>query len=319
MPKLESNLPLYSWQDTQQTPSSVVIAVHGLTMHGGVFDTMAKSLASQGAVVYAPDLRGYGRWMSDAKYQKSGKDPNQLDYAQSYEDLLSLVKAARAQHPGLPLFLVGESLGADMALHVASSVPDQIDGLVLSSPAIKHSYFVLPLVAHTGEFLINPHRKISLIPFIKKLASEDPQIVAGAVEDPLVRKHLTAFELFQTCNAVKSSLDYAKKIPANMPILVIQGGADRMVHSNAVVLLLEQLKSTDQTVRWFSNRGHLLLETAYMKSDTMETVDGWLADHTKKLTTVAHNKTTTEPALATNGASSAIIQASLTGNEVPTE
>ncbi len=64
-----------------------------------------------------------------------------------------------------------------------------------------------------------------------------------------------------------------------MPVLIIQGSNDRVVKSNAVVQLLSSLKSQDQTVRWFSNRGHLLLETDFVQPDTMLIVTGWLREH----------------------------------------
>jgi hypothetical protein len=52
-----------------------------------------------------------------------------------------------------------------------------------------------------------------------------------------------------------------------------------VVKSNAVVQLLNNLKSKDQTVRWFKNRGHVLLETAYIRPDTLTIVTGWLKEH----------------------------------------
>jgi hypothetical protein len=32
-------------------------------------------------------------------------------------------------------------------------------------------------------------------------------------------------------------------------------------------------------VKWFKNRGHLILETAYLRPDILQTVDRWLDDH----------------------------------------
>jgi alpha-beta hydrolase superfamily lysophospholipase len=94
-----------------------------------------------------------------------------------------------------------------------------------------------------------------------------------------VRKKLTTWELFKTVHTMRPSLHYADKVPANMPVLVIQGDNDRMLKSNAVCDLLKHLSTQDQTVRWFHDRGHLLLETTYLQSDTLNTVEGWLSEH----------------------------------------
>jgi alpha-beta hydrolase superfamily lysophospholipase len=279
---LIKDVPVYCWQDLQHQPRAVVIAVHGLTMHGGVFDTMARRLASEGTIVIAPDMRGYGRWMQENQFTNNVKDASAVDYDRSYDDLVGLIKSTKERYPNLPLFCVGESLGADMVLHVAGDMPTLINGIVLSAPAIKHRSFIVPLVEHTGYFLANPNRRVDLVPYIKKLASDDPQVAAGAVDDPLVRKRLTTFELLRTMLAVKPALDYAKRIPKQMPVLVIQGSADKVVHSHAVIDLLTDLKSDDQTVKWFTNRGHLLLETSYIRQDTLETVNNWLFQHVRK-------------------------------------
>ena len=64
-----------------------------------------------------------------------------------------------------------------------------------------------------------------------------------------------------------------------MPVLVIQGKEDRILKASAVLKLLARTKCTDQTVCWFNDRGHVLLETAFLKPDTLKTVDSWLLEH----------------------------------------
>jgi len=64
-----------------------------------------------------------------------------------------------------------------------------------------------------------------------------------------------------------------------MPVLIIQGDNDRMLNSNGVVSLMSQLKSRDQTVRWFPGKGHLLLETPHIMPETVQTVSVWLTNH----------------------------------------
>jgi alpha-beta hydrolase superfamily lysophospholipase len=271
-PKEFGPAPTVVWQSASTKPRAVIVTLHGLIMHGGVFDSMARRLVSQGYIVASPDMRGYGRW-------RNGSAPCEVSYEETFDDILGLVKKLKTQYPNLPLFCVGESLGADMSMRVASAEPTLIDGLVLSSPAIKHRTYLGPLVANMPLLIAKPGKQIDLIPYIRKFASEDPRIVDGALKDPLVRKRLSASELVRSVSVFKASLNYAKLIPATIPILVMQGSSDRVVKSNAVVSLLGCLKSTDQTVRWFNARGHLLLETEYVYPDTMQIVAGWLKEH----------------------------------------
>jgi alpha-beta hydrolase superfamily lysophospholipase len=264
--------PISVWRDSTQRPRAVAITVHGLVMHGGTYDALARQLVTQGFIVAAPDMRGYGRWISDKQ-----ADP-EVNYEDTFNDLVALAKKLKEQHPDLSLFCVGESLGADMCLRLASSHPELVDGLVLSSPAIKRQSFVGPILTKAPRML-KPSSQIDLAPYIRKFASEDPQIIEGAMRDPLVRKKLSVREIWRSLSVFKATLDYARNVPSSVPVLVIQGSQDRVVKSNAVVTLLGTLKSSDQTVRWFSNRGHLLLETDYVRPDTMQIVTGWLKEH----------------------------------------
>lgn len=274
-------LPVYQWSSASVEPRAVAILVHGLTMHGAIYDTLARHLADQGYVVLAPDLHGYGRWadlkVEDRHCKECGA---QVCYQKSRRELLGLIDSVKETYPTLPLYMIGESLGADMVLYSAGNRPKSIDGIVLSSPAIRRRMNMVPRVMWDAALLThNPFRQVNLIPYMKKFASEDPRIVDEAVHDPLVRKKLTSWELFKTIRTIKPTLSYASKVPATMPVLVIQGDKDRMLKSNAVCDLLKRLNSTDRTVRWFHDRGHLLLETAYVQDDTLTTVENWLKGH----------------------------------------
>ena len=65
-----------------------------------------------------------------------------------------------------------------------------------------------------------------------------------------------------------------------MPVLIIQGDQDRMLKCNGVVTLISRLKSTDQTVRWFSGIGHILIETDHILPETIMTLRSWLMEKT---------------------------------------
>jgi len=313
-PQIEgvSEIRVREWRDTDVKPKAVAIAVHGLVLHGGVYDKLARELASRGIVVIAPDLRGYGRWCPEHKERQNGKidsatfspvgrdtggsevlteegetnsvNPRgKISYEDSYSDLKELVKGVRSQYSSLPLYVIGESLGAGMTLHLASDMPQSIDGIVLSSPAIKHRNYMEPrMVVDLTAMMLSPSKTVNVSPYIKRFASEDPQVAETALQDPLVRKKLKMTDLLKTSLLIRGNIKFASKIPAEMPVLIIQGDNDRMLNSNGVVSLIGQLKSRDQTVRWFPGKGHLLLETPHIMPETIQTVSVWLTNHLKE-------------------------------------
>src|SRR5262249_18611094 len=144
---------------------------------------MAKHLAAKGFVVLAIDMRGYGKWIT-ADPEKREYQGESVCYKQSYEDLTALVTAARAKYPGLPLYMIGESLGAGFVLHVASDRPELLDGMVLSSPAIKRrfAYPAPQWISDSMLLIANPKRQLNLVPYIRRFASEDPRIVDAAIK-----------------------------------------------------------------------------------------------------------------------------------------
>ncbi|HEY9677030.1 MAG TPA: alpha/beta fold hydrolase [Drouetiella sp.] len=270
---LNKKTPVRVWHDPAQKPRAVAIAIHGLVMHGGVYDSLAKNLASQGFVVYAPDLRGFGRW-----HDIRGKEAA-LNYNKSSEDINEIVQAARKKYPDIPLYCIGESMGAGFAMKAAVDNPNTIDGLVLSAPALKPRFFVGPILKEAPKVAVAPRKKVNLAPYIKRFASNDPAIIEESLKDPLVTKQMTTWEIANSIRTMRPNLGYARKLPSNLPMLVIQGDNDRMLRANAVVQMVAKTKTKDQTVRWFSNRGHLLLETAYLQQDTLNTVNNWLHQH----------------------------------------
>ena len=267
-------IPISIWRPKDSKPQAVAIAVHGLVMHGGVYDRLANELVGLGFEVYAQDLRGYGRWQLEPRAKSV------VSYKESLEDLKALVRAARNEHPDLPVFLIGESMGAGLSMRAAEAMPGEISGLVLSSPALKRRNYCEPeMVRDVAALFANPVRQFDMVPYIRKFASEDPQIAQETIQDPMVRKTLSLKELLTTASVIRTNINHAKNIPADMPVLVIQGDHDRMLQQNAVVTLLKKLKSTDQTVRWLPGKGHVLIETAHIDPATLFAVKSWLVGH----------------------------------------
>lgn len=81
----------------------VVVLLHGGGQTRHSWRTTGQQLARLGWVTYAVDLRGHGdsEWASDADYGLSSH----------LGDLLALTAEIRRREPGLPLSLVGASLG----------------------------------------------------------------------------------------------------------------------------------------------------------------------------------------------------------------
>jgi alpha-beta hydrolase superfamily lysophospholipase len=105
--------------------------VHGLSEHAGRYQRLARALAAQGLAVAALDQRGHGR---TAESTGPGGFGEGATSDAVLDDVRDLGQRLAADHPGVPAFLLGHSLGSAVALASAERDGAGLAGLVLSGP-----------------------------------------------------------------------------------------------------------------------------------------------------------------------------------------
>lgn len=106
---------------------AVIICLHDIYSNRAAFSGLAVRLEQSGMVIYITDLRGFGRWWRNQN--------SEIDFQKSIKDVLQIVKDAEVRYPQRPIFLLGEGIGALIALQVIQNKV-AINGLILSSPAL---------------------------------------------------------------------------------------------------------------------------------------------------------------------------------------
>jgi alpha-beta hydrolase superfamily lysophospholipase len=105
--------------------------VHGLSEHAGRYERLARALTAQGLAVAALDQRGHGR---TAESTGPGGFGEGASSDAVLDDVRDLGQRLAADHPGVPAFLLGHSLGSAVALASAERDGAGRAGLVLSGP-----------------------------------------------------------------------------------------------------------------------------------------------------------------------------------------
>ena len=122
-----ARLPMRVWAPAQGEPDLVIVALHGVNDSSAAWRLAGPWWAEHGAITYAYDQRGFGR--SPGR----GVWPGRL----LQDDLRDVVALARARHPGLPVAVVGESMGGAVGITAfASADPPDADRLILLGPAV---------------------------------------------------------------------------------------------------------------------------------------------------------------------------------------
>jgi len=110
-------------------PKAAVQIIHGLAEHAGRYRRVAESLTQEGYAVYASDLRGHGRTASNA--DDLGFFAEHDGWRKCLDDLWQLNRRI-AEDIGVPIVLLGHSMGATMARQLMAEHGDALAGVVLS-------------------------------------------------------------------------------------------------------------------------------------------------------------------------------------------
>lgn len=263
---------LYRWTAAEQ-PNRLVVLIHGIMMHGRSFEGLARILAQDGAIVVAPDLRGFGRW-----YFSSTNEKGKTSFNRSKEDLSRLFFMLEQEHPGLPLFCAGESLGAHFARRATALHPELVSGLILASACMRPRLLSLPLVPHTWSELvlsgINPAREVNLSPFARQLLKHEPDSLEAYLDDPRTRKSLEVLELIDSLRLTDTG--NLGDIPSDMPVLVLQGKNDCVCKESSMKKFVEGLKSERLTVYRCADAGHLILQAQDIHPNVIGLMKRWM-------------------------------------------
>lgn len=119
-------LPVRHWQpDT--APVAVVLALHGFNDYHNAFASVGPHLATHGIVTYAYDQRGFGATAQRGIWAGTHR---------MVADARTMVELLRQEHPDLPVFLLGESMGGAVSIATVAATDDLVDGVILVAPAV---------------------------------------------------------------------------------------------------------------------------------------------------------------------------------------
>ena len=201
------------------TPRAVLVSLHGLGDHSGLYPMLPAAVLPLGLEIFAPDLRGNGR------------SPGQRAYVERWgelrEDLRRLIIWVRSERPGIPLFLLGNSLGGLVVLEYVLEHPQGVRGVIAIAPPLGDLGVPAPLLA-LGRVLSRLWPRFSLDTGMDLSGlARDPEVAARVLRDPLFHRKGTARLSTEVTAAIARVQTGAPAFP--LPVLVLHGSADRMV------------------------------------------------------------------------------------------
>ncbi|MDQ4084559.1 MAG: lysophospholipase [Actinomycetota bacterium] len=216
----------------------VALLCHGYGEHIGRYEHVAEALVEHGAVVHGVDHVGHGR--------SDGERVLIEDCEPVVGDLHLLAEHATERDPGLPVVLIGHSMGGMLAARYAQRYGDTLAALVLSGPVLGRWDAASSLLAM---------EEIPDTPIDPDTLSRDPTVGKAYVDDPLVwhgRFRRTTLEALARCLGTISNSGPLGALPT----LWVHGEDDQLVPIVGTRTGIEELRGSDFTERTYPEARH---------------------------------------------------------------
>jgi acylglycerol lipase len=266
---IRDHLIYYQYWLPEGEAKAVLLVVHGLAEHSGRYMNLVHHFLPLGYAVCAIDHLGHGRSEGARVY---------VEHFTDYTDTIVAFRAMiRNRQKDKPAFLVGHSLGGLIGTLYLLDHQGELAGAVLSGPAVKIPDTIPPVTIFAGKIFSALAPKLRLVALDASGVSRDPAVVRAYESDPLVyRGKLTARLGSEMIKAMRRIGAEASRI--TLPILILQGSADRLVDPSGAQMLHDRVTSLDKRIILYEGLYHEVFNEPE-HDQVLKDVESWLEAH----------------------------------------
>lgn len=174
----KTKLLVYEWLPDKDV-EAVMIGIHGGMAHGGDWVTPALYFKEKGIATYAPDLRWHGTY---PKYNEKSKVFFHINsYDEYVADIHKFYSWVKERHPQTPIFIIGHSVGALIALKYGLTLAKKTDikGFIVSSPWLENAVKIPDIVKKIARLLAGIYPTFAVKPpSVTDVLTHDEKITA---------------------------------------------------------------------------------------------------------------------------------------------
>lgn len=219
-----ARLPVQAWLPADDgTPRAVILALHGFNDYANAFDAPGRYWAQRGIATYAYDQRGFGRNADAGGWAGTARMVADVDDA---------AHALARRWPGVPLYLLGESMGGAVLLagYAGRPLPPGVRGLILTAPAVW-ARATMPFYQRWGLAVANHlFPWLSLTPprgLVHVQASDNIPMMIALGRDPLAIKATRMDTLAGLTDLMDQALEASGRLDG--PALVLYGEHEELI------------------------------------------------------------------------------------------
>ncbi|HEX3945185.1 MAG TPA: alpha/beta hydrolase [Rhizomicrobium sp.] len=259
------HLPLRHW-DAEQ-PRAVLVALHGMSDYSEAFDLPGPWWATHGITTYAYDQRGFG--LSPDRGVWAGGDAMR-------QDLADFVEAAHTKYRGLPVYVLGESMGGSVVLTaLASARPPRVQGAILVAPAVW-SRADMPLTYRAAlwiaaRFVPSMHVSGEGLHIV---ACDNIEVLRKLSRDPVYQRSVRADQVYGLVNLMDEARQAATQMQHSPPVLFLYGGNDQVIPKEPTQAVVKALGAHVEVHRY--PRGYHMLLRDLDGETIWADIDRWI-------------------------------------------
>lgn len=250
---------LYLKKDIPEDCRALVVLVHGLCEYQGRYDYFTERLNSANIGVYRFDHRGHGRSEGERTFYNT--------FHEMVDDTDVIVELARKEHPELPLFMVGHSMGGFCAAAYGAKYPGKVKGIVLSG-GLTRDHVGLMSGKEPGQ---DPH--VRTINDLAGDACTVPQVSLDFAADPLNVKDFTLGLCYSVTAGIKYLEENAKCFTD--PVLMLHGEEDSLVAVQDTYDLFGMVASKDRQMKIYGGLYHEIFNE-YCRDEVIDDAANWI-------------------------------------------
>ena len=240
-------------------PKAIVLLAHGMAEHSGRYARLGQALCEAGFALFAHDQRGHGK---TAERDTLGYFSDTDGWCAVVSDLASLSRHISQAHPGMPIFLLGHSMGSYIAQAYLMHHSASLQGAILSASNFQPValYRAASLIARFERLRQGAKGRSALIEWLSfgsfnkafkpnrtryDWLSRDPAQVDAYASDPLCGFRCTNqlwIDLLGGLQQISKASNLAQ-IDPGLPLLIMGGECDPVSEGKRLIDLANALRS----------------------------------------------------------------------------
>ena len=256
------NISLFTAKNSVLHPKGIVLILHGLAEHLGRYDHVVSSLNDAGYSTCRYDHRGHGRSGGERGYLE--------DFNLLIEDADRMVDAIRVENPGVPLFMLGHSMGGFVTAGYGIRHPEKVQGQIFSGAALC----VLPITYRLRKVAYTPSSRVMIPKIVGRLLCRNKAVVHAYAKDPLVLRKIS-WKLLEEVFLTGAGWLMENMAGHTAPCLILHGGDDVIVTPAASHFMYDHTLAKDKTIKIYTGLFHEILNES-QQDTVLADISTWL-------------------------------------------